>query len=175
MKKMFRLVCVLTLICGMMLTSCGGDDIRDIMDTAEPVEGNLPTVSVSHATAQPGEKSVEVAVSVWNNPGVVAITLELHYDESVLTLTDIKQGDALSEMNFTEPKDLGNGCKLPWDAESAFQDNATNGVAVILRFTVAESAAPGEYEVSIHNYGEIVDNDLAPVTFIYEAGSITVS
>lgn len=175
MNKMFRLVGVLMLVCGMMLTSCSGNDIRDIVDAVEPAESTSPTISVSRATAQPGDKSVEVAVSVWNNPGVVAMTLELHYDESVLTLTDVKQRDALSEMNFTKPKDLGNGCKLPWDTESVSKDKATNGVAVILRFTVAESAVPGEYAVSVHNYGEIVDNDLRPVTFAYEAGSITVS
>ena len=172
MKKIVCLICVLALLCGMMLTSCGSSDISD---TVQPVQGTATTISVSHADAKPGEKTVEVALSVWNNPGIVGMTLDLDYDESVLTLTAIKRGDALSELNFTKPKDLADGCRLPWDAETVSAEEATNGVALILRFTVSDTAAPGEYKVVVRNYGDIIDDNLAPVPVVFEDGGVTVS
>lgn len=172
MKKMFRLMVIFLLICGLMLTSCGTGKLAE---TVQPAQGTEPTISVSHAEAKPGEKTVELAISVWNNPGIVGMTLELHYDVSALTLTDIRRGDALSELNFTKPKDLADGCRLPWDAETVSAEEATDGVALILRFTVADTAAPGNYTVSVHSYGEIIDDNLVPISFIYENGGITVS
>ena len=130
-------------------------------------------VSVESKNASAGE-NVKVAVSLKNNPGIVGMTLKLTYNERAMTLTAVDKGSALGEMTFTPPKDLGSGCKLPWDAEFVIPEDATNGEILILTFKISATAAAGDYSVSVSTVGDIVDNDLMPVTAVLRNGKITI-
>lgn len=131
------------------------------------------TVSVESKNASAGE-TVKVAVSLKNNPGIVGMTLKLTYNESAMTLTAVDKGSALGEMTFTTPKDLSSGCKLPWDAEFVTPEDASNGEILILTFRISATAAAGDYPVSVTTVGDIVDNDLMPVTAVLRNGKITI-
>ncbi len=131
------------------------------------------TITVGNQTAAPGE-TVTVTVSLRNNPGIVGATLKLTYDESAMTLTALDKGSALGEMTFTRPGKLVNGCNLLWDAEFVTPEEATNGEIVILTFAISDTAAAGNYVVSLALVGEIIDNDLLPVVAILHDGVITV-
>ena len=91
----------------------------------EEIPSNDLTITVGNASVAAGE-TVDIIVSLKNNPGIVSMTLKLNYDESVMTLTSVTKGNALSEMTFTKPRDLGSGCQLPWDAEFVLPEDATN-------------------------------------------------
>ena len=170
MKRMLKLGWILMIAC-LLLTACGKTTVEE---AEAPVQNEHPTVVISEATVQAGKKA-ELELSIWNNPGIVGMTLELEYDESVLTLVDVKRGDALEELNFTKPKELKSGCHFPWDAETVSAEQATNGVALILTFEVSDTAAVGDYIVSVRSYGDAVDNDLAPVPLLYDDGAVKVT
>lgn len=172
MKKTLRLICALLSLCCVLMTACGR---ADATSTEPPTGVDEPTVSVSSAHAKAGEKTVEIPISVYNNPGILGMTLTLEFDESILTLKKVDRGDALRELTFTKPKDLSDGCRILWDAESVASSEATNGVAVILTFSVSDTAPPGDYAVIVRNYGDVINNDLEPIKMTFEDGIITVS
>ena len=134
-----------------------------------------PTILVSDANATAGATQVQVIVSIRNNPGIVGMTLKLNFDDSVLTLTSVEKGEALSEMTFTKPKNLVSGCNFPWDAQEVLPENATNGEILILTFSVQSSAPAGRYAITLrYDDGAIIDNDLMPVDMNIINGYITV-
>jgi len=110
-----------------------------------------------------------------NNPGLVSLTVSLNFDDTVMKLTQISRGDALSEMTFTPPKGeaIKKGCTLAWDAEEVLPEAATNGVIIKFTFAVEDSATNGEYDVSLLN-PDIMDNDLNPVEMQIVKGKVTI-
>ena len=152
------------------------DDVTaDLTVTAryEEIPSTDLTISVENKTVSAGE-IVSVAVSLKNNPGIVGMTLKLTYDEYAMTLAAIDKGSALNEMNFTTPKELRSGCKLPWDAEFVTPEDATEGEIVILTFKISDTADAANYSVSLSAVGDIIDNDLKPVVTILRNGTITI-
>ncbi len=144
----------------------------DLTVTATYTQITEPTIIVSNATVNAGG-TVDVTLKMMNNPGLIGITLSLEYDDSVMTLTSVTKGEALSEMTFTKPKNLASGCNLPWDAEEVLPEDATNGVMVTLTFKIADNAVAGNYAVSLTD-GDIIDNDLSPVDMQIINGTITI-
>lgn len=57
------------------------------------------TISVEHVSAQP-DSTVDVAVSIKNNPGIASMGFTLSFDEA-LTLIGATNGEAFSEMKLT--------------------------------------------------------------------------
>lgn len=135
-----------------------------------------PVVIVDKVTANAGDQ-VQVTVSLKNNPGIVGMTLRLIYDESVMMLTNVTRGAALSEMTqFVLPTDLSSGCRFPWAAVTVNFSDATNGEILILTFSISDSAMDGTYAVLMtYDSGAIVDNDLMPVPVKIQNGGITVN
>ena len=137
-------------------------------------ESNVLTITVGSVSASAGAQEVIVPISVRYNPGIVGMTLVVNYDSTALTLTEIERGPALSEMTFTTPRDLKNGCKLPWDALWVSPSEATEGVIVNLKFTVSPTALSQTYTVSVQKHGDIIDNDLNAVRSQCISGGVTV-
>lgn len=131
------------------------------------------TITVGNQTVSPGD-TVKIIVSLKNNPGIVGMTLKLTYDQSLMTLTAIDKGSALSEMTFTKPMDLSSGCKVLWDAEFVTPEEASNGEILTLTFRISDTAAAGNAMVSFTSVGDIIDNDLMPVDVIFKNGVITI-
>ena len=77
------------------------------------------TIKVESEYAVAGD-TVTLNVSIQDNPGILGMTLEINYDETAMELITVENGDSLPGMTFTTPKDLSDGCKLPWDAEFVF-------------------------------------------------------
>lgn len=143
--------------------------------TTTPEEPNGPTVTVSSATAKAGDKNVRITLNMSDNPGILGMTLSLSYDEDAMTLVGVEKGSALNEMTFTTPKNLGSGCKLPWDAEEVLPEDATNGEMVTLIFNISETASVGRHRIMLtYDNGAVVDNDLNIVDLVIVNGSITI-
>ena len=126
-------------------------------------------------SAQPGD-TVAVDLTIENNPGILGMTLKVTYDESKATLTGVANGDTLSYMTFTTPKNLSSGCQLPWDAIDVPVDGVKDGVIATLTFQVSENVAEGEeIEIGIsYDAGAVIDNDLNPLNIGIKNGKIIV-
>ena len=146
----------------------------DMTVTAVYEEDTEPMIYIDSVTAAKGSTDVVVKAYIKNNPGVLAMTLKLEYDESVLTLTKIERGTALNELDFATPRDLKSGIKLPWDAESIKPDDITNGDIVLLTFSISDSASNGDYTISLSRFGGIIDNDLEQLDIGIRNGAIIV-
>lgn len=134
-----------------------------------------PTFTVESVSAAAGD-TVTVAVSVKNNPGILAMAITLTYDESVMTLKSAANGDALSVLTMTPSRTLTSGCKFAWDGVEIAPEDVADGEFLVLTFEVADGAADGEYGISIsYNDGDIYDNDLMPLSFDVVNGTLTVS
>ena len=128
---------------------------------AAPVFAANATVAVGDADAHPGDK-VSVALNLSGNPGISYIRATLEYDESVLTLDEVRNGSILA--------DLDVGRNLLWSAN----DNATgNGVLATLEFTVSASAKNGRSEIRLI-IREAYNSDEKEVKLVAASGGVNV-
>ena len=140
----------------------------------------IPTngiIDVQDAYGKPGSE-VEVEVLLKNNPGILAMTLEITYDESKATLKSVENGDALSYMtSFTKPKNLKSGCKLPWATLDIDDAELKDGVLVTLTFEISPSAKENEkFNINLsYDWGAIIDNDTNPISVNINNGYISKS
>ncbi len=134
-----------------------------------------PTFVVQSVTAD-ADNTVMVAINVKNNPGILAMTLGLTYDDSALELISASNGAALSMLTMTPSKTLSSGCKFAWDGVEIKEEDITDGEILVLTFAIFDSAASGVYDIVIsYTEGDIYDNDINPLSFKIENGTITVN
>lgn len=88
------------------------------------------------------DSTVEVAVSISENPGIASMGIVLSFD-STLTLIEAQNGDAFSELTMTPPAQLkedgavNGACRFAWLGT----DNVTSdGVILKLKFRVSADA-----------------------------------
>ena len=135
------------------------------------VPADAPTLTFGDMQAKSGG-TVVVPLAISNNPGLAGLSILVSYD-SVLTLNGLEVGEALTELDFTNPKTLtANPLKLLWDGVDA---DASNGAILYLTFTVAENAEEGDYSISAtYDAGDIYDGDMNDVDVVITAGKVTV-
>ena len=133
-----------------------------------------PTISASNVEANPGD-TVDVTVNIANNPGVTSVLLSIGYDSSVLTLTGVTDGGILGSAFHSN--NYKNPYTLSWANDTATTNITANGVAVTLKFKVANNAAIKKYPITVSydvdNY-EVIDKDMNPISFGLVNGSIDV-
>lgn len=126
-------------------------------------------ISADTVTVAPGQQ-VEVPIRLTGNPGIVGACLSVQYDKELI-LTGIESGTALPSLTMTKPGNYSaNPIRILWDGTDA--DN-TDGVMAILRFTAPPQ--PGDYVITLsYISGDIIDNDLNPISASLIPGKITV-
>ena len=131
--------------------------------------------TVSSVTANPGE-TVDVTVSVNNNPGILGAILDCTYSDE-LTLVKADSGEAFSAHTMTTSANLSSPCRFTWDAIELGASDIKDGTVLTLTFKVPDNAVPGtQYMVEISSAeGDIVDTNLNTVVPKFTAGNITVS
>lgn len=135
----------------------------------------MGTFTVGSEKAAVGD-TVDVAVSVKDNPGILGMTLKVNYMTDALTLIDAKSGDAVNRvLTFTQPGTYQNNCKFLWDAMEISDDQIKDGDVLILTFKVNDDAEPGEYPILLsYSKDDIVDKDLKIIDLEIIDGGITV-
>lgn len=119
--------------------------------------------------------TVEIPVIISDNPGVASLLLTVTYDESVLTLINVKDTQLISGENNSSV--LSSPYQLTWMNPTIKDNILANGTIAYLVFEVAEDAELGEYEVKLSYNAEnfdIVDVDMNPVFFKTVDAVITV-
>ena len=128
------------------------------------------TVTVASPTAAvtPGS-TVNVAVTIANNPGMDVMKLKFSYDTTALTLKDMELG---SVMTGTFTQNLDKAVAL---LEAAGTTNATgNGTLVTLKFEVKSTAAAGNYTIGFL-VADAVNRDEVRVALTTQAGTVSVT
>ena len=125
------------------------------------------TVASPAAAVNPGD-TVDVAVTIADNPGMDVMKLKFSYDTTALTLKDIELGSVMTGP-FT--KNLDKAVAL---LEAAGTTNATgNGTLVTLKFEVKSTAAAGNYTIGFL-VAEAVNRDEERVALATQAGTVSV-
>ena len=129
---------------------------------------------VANATGRAGE-TVEVAVRISDNPGIVAAWLEIEYDPDVLTLEGVENGDIFPDSCMTPCNDLA---QIPYRVlfvDSLSGNYTQNGDLVVFTFRIRADARPGESAIYVdYDADSTYDVDLENVLFETQAGAFTV-
>ena len=129
-------------------------------------KSNKPLFSADSVKATAGSKNVIVKVSVANNPGILGAALTIDYDDSVMQLKSVKNGDAFNNvLSLTKSKTLGAGCRVTWDGVEIQKDQIEDGEILIMSFDINDKAPEGKYEINFsYKNGDVVDNNLKIVS-----------
>ncbi len=129
------------------------------------------TISVNNVEAAAGE-TVDVVVSLANNPGIVSMRIEVAYDANVLEFVSKAGGDAFGGMAYGP--DTANPFIFNW-VDTLNPNNTTNGTFAVLTLKVKEGAALGKSDITVtYDPDDIYDVNFDNVGFETVAGSVTV-
>jgi hypothetical protein len=136
------------------------------------VQSTVPTVTVGKGTGAAGSE-VEVTVDLTNSPELYAMCLKLTFDDTALTLTSAKSGDAMADFVYTSPSKLQSGSNFVWYANNPATGN---GTILKLTFQINSDAGSGTYPIMMtcdsSNTYDANDND---VELTCVNGSLTVT
>ena len=99
------------------------------------------TISVESVSAAPGS-TVQVAVSIKDNPGILGARLSIEFDEG-LTLISAKSGEAFSALQMSLPGKLESPCTFTWDGIDISEDQIQDGAILNLEFQVSGNVVSG--------------------------------
>lgn len=135
----------------------------------------IPTLAVSEIedVCTKAGATVDVYITIQNNPGITGAIFTLNYDPA-LRLVDAKAGGALGTLNLTLPGFYENGCRFVFDG--AGTDDASNGTILILTFEVPSHASVATvYNVELSfSSGDIINESGESVELEIASGQITV-
>lgn len=106
----------------------------------------VPAVKVGSKFGKAG-KTVDVIISLENNPGIAVLGFDVGYDSNAMTLQAVTVNDVFTSADIT----AGDISKNPYtvSAMNAAENNLKSGNLITLTFLIKETCAEGDYEVSI--------------------------
>lgn len=125
------------------------DPVKDENDN-EKEDYDIPTISVESVFAKAGD-AVSVKVELHDNPGILGMLVSFEYDETVMKLVDVQNGNVFSKSNgytFMGPKNKASGCRASWYTLNDIPVE-TDGTFVTLCFEMLEDVSSGTYSVKI--------------------------
>lgn len=130
------------------------------------------SVTLSSAEAAPGE-TVQLSLSIADNPGLCALRIFVTYDSNVLTLENA-EFTSLFGGGGVEVNTAINPFILLWNlGTSDFKDN---GKLAVLRFKVKDGAAGGSTAVTLSSEdGDAFNVNFVDVGLSLKSGSVTVT
>ena len=138
-------------------------------------EDENAVITVESVSAAPGA-TVDVVVTIENNPGILGASVKLEYD-SGLTLIGATAGEAFSPLTFSKPGKYTSPCIFGWDGQELSVEQIKDGTILTLQFQIDANAESGnEYDVKLsYEPGDIVDfDDLQPITVDMVNGVVSV-
>ena len=133
------------------------------------------TFVLSDGDALPGE-TVDITLSIAENPGLVGLRVFVGYDQNVLTLESVANGNLFDAGAYTFGNDLAeNPYTLIWEDGLSAVDHMDNGVFATFTFRVNENAQPGETAVTVvPDANSVFNTDLQTVSFSSRNATVTV-
>lgn len=130
------LAILLSLLLMMTVLPPVGAEVMEGDVTAYP---DVPCIVVSQAAGKRGD-TVDVTISVLNNPGIISAKVKVWYDTSVLKLVGREAGN-FPEGGYSWSKDLPDSVIVNW--MDALNPDVTADLLATLTFEVLEGAAYG--------------------------------
>ena len=133
------------------------------------------TFTVDSVAGKPGD-TVDVNVSIINNPGILGAVLTLNYDEGLI-LQNATAGTAFSTLSMTKPGRYSSPCNFTWDGIEISSSDIRDGIVLTLSFEIPSTAVSGDvFNISVSSGDDnIIDSNLEPVTADFVSGGITIS
>ncbi len=137
------------------------------------VKAISPSISAEIVSAVAGD-TVEVNVLLSDNPGIIALGLDVSYDTEKLDLLDVKNGDIFPDSCMTAGNNKDSvPYTLIWD-EIGSQNNMSNGIVVKLVFAVLPTA-DGISEIGISlRKSSTINSTLNKVSFATSNGAVQI-
>ena len=128
---------------------------------------------VSDAVGEAGE-TVEITVSIENNPGIIAAALKVHYDTDQLELISVKDEKMFPDSMFSQ-----NYSSYPyyasWMDALATGDNREDGVLMTLTFKILEDCESGNAEIGLEfDPADVFDWEMKEQAFRTVSGTVTI-
>ena len=160
-KRFLSLLCAVVMLIGMIPVGVH----------AAETTGATPVFSVEETWATTG-KTVEVKVTVSNNPGILGGTLVLSWAEE-LELISAKNGDAFEELNYQKPsRFVHTGTNFVWYGDSVSE--VMDGTVLTLTFKVPENLNNAKKLYVNLSGNSIIDTNKNRIEAIFVSGGIQV-
>ena len=111
---------------------------------------DVEQITMPSIVVKPGE-TVEVPLTLKNNPGIKNLSLILGYDAENLELISTTNGEVFRNTEFSKDTREDGSCKLEWVSLS---ENTNNGILATLTFKAKDNA--GEFDIG---FNEITSSD----------------
>lgn len=160
-KTIVALMLILTLLTSVFAIS-----------TVNAAQGGV--IAAETVQVEDGDESVDVNISVSNNPGIMGMTLTVTFDENALELEKVADGGILGAQSH-KPEHV-SPYTLAWSNDTATTDITANGVIATLTFKVTANAEKGNaYPIGLsYDYDnfDIYNVNMEPVSFSMQNGEI---
>lgn len=125
----------------------GYDDSEDegIIENTYEIDPDCPQITLPSLTVKPGE-TVEVPVSIKNNPGLTNLSLVFGYDTDNLTLVSATNGDVFANTEYSADTREDGNCKFTWLSKSL---NENDGTLLTLTFKAGDNAGKEKITMTI--------------------------
>ncbi|MCL2665050.1 MAG: cohesin domain-containing protein, partial [Defluviitaleaceae bacterium] len=135
-------------------------------------EENAPTIIVSDAVGNVGE-TVEITISLADNPGVVTMRLFVSFDDTILQLTGVSDKGNLGAQYHPAIDNYQWPYTLYWENATLTENIMYSGEIAELSF---EIISEGYSEISVsydYDLYDILDKDFNKIFFETKSGSVT--
>lgn len=161
-KKLSAAFAVILAVCILMTQA--------VCFTAFADSDGTPSITVSSAATKAGD-TVDVTITMSNNPGLVSANLYVNYDADVLSLKEVKDGGLLSGVTHSDNY-ITSPYGLCWVNDTAPENFTVNGVLATLTFEISEDAVTGTTAISLEQ--DILNFDMDNVVFDLVSGNIQI-
>ena len=161
---------------GMNTSSVSEKYVEIIPETYEEYKEGDPALRVSSAVAASG-KTVEVTVSIENNPGLIALGFSINYDMSVMQLVGVQDNGLFGEGTFTCGDDLSAApYTVLWEDALSPKNYTDDGVVATFTFAVNSGVEIDEYPVLLEmSEGGTFDFNMKEYNLMVFDGHISIS
>lgn len=161
MKRMLSLLCAIALVLSVF---------PGVVFAVEESTGT-PVVSVEQTWGTSGQ-TIEVDVSVANNPGILGATFSVSWAEG-LELISAKKQDAFDDLNYQPPSGYNrDGTNFMWYADSV--SDILDGVFLTLTFEVDENIVGGKTLPVNIVAKQVIDVNKQPIAVTCVSGGVQV-
>lgn len=148
-------------------TACGAED---------PSYAGTAVIEVGSLTAYPGD-TIEIPVSLRNNPGVASFKLTVHYDDTLLSYQSLAFDEALTaiEGSKTLVNDEQSGqVTLTWVATGSNYSGSGNVAVLTFKVNAAQENTNTQLSAT-YDEDDVFNSDFVNQHFLAKAGSVQVN
>ena len=136
---------------------------------------DTPTIQVESIKGKAG-KTVDVKISLKNNPGIATMRLDVNYDKDIMELVGVSDAGTMTGQVHSTDYTL-YPYSLYWENGTITENIVVNDTIATLSFAIKENVDAGSYPITVSydmdNY-DVFNVDLEPVEFVTAPGQITI-